>query len=906
MVFDGLKIKDGVNFLIFIGIFLALLTMVVSAEISINGPSSVLRGNESFEIKINETSQPTEPYYFGLVISPQVMTGDIGDRPPFIVQNSYTNFSLNSWNAYYIPVQDKNEQFWEIVPNGITYPSNSTCWIVPWGGTHYMTELDPNKWYEPTPGNWMYPLTIGLNYGDYYPTVKTGEYKFHIQKSSAQSLTSAKPKIDYSDYKVQISPGELSLRLLNYYKFHQDPQEIEEIQEVSRGQRVHLNGTNTDSNATYLWLMGEGLPKCGSKLDVLSLPMKSNEPTKVEVFKQNWDYDWDIPNTVISQGKYTIYASSVNPEEILKEFYNRPSECGSPCKSIEKGLCALQDCSVCGAIIQKKDIIITDLPAEINRIGKIEPCCCPGYPCGYTSSLVNINMSGIFGDSRTPMQIWMFGNNQIYDRNYLFNDSFKTFLDKDGSFQLDIYEYLLKPNDLNLCDLDNGEYYLLVQLPGQTNITRQRFDITVENSTEYWRIKNIESSVILPKNITKDSLFVVKADPIYWSRAFPIEGPGAYAGKKAMDALVSELSQSWVEDRFITTSFFLEPIRCKQDSVSFTANQLEGNVPLTVQFFDNSTFNGTGFLWDFGDGTTSNERNPNHVYNKTGIFDVTFTVNGTGTDGKEKNPLRKYNYIIVKEISPQFYDPVADFTYAKLDNEPLTIRFIDQSYGSTPLTYLWSFGNNSMSTEKSPQHTFPSVGKYAVNLTVTDQYAKSNWTSRVVPVPPMNSPVANFEYNLNSVNPLQVQFNDLSLGDISSWQWSFGDGTGSSTQSPTHLYNDYGSYDVTLTAGNRLGSNSITLKLNIDNPLVTAGFKWTNIGNRTVRFTDTSQGKISNWTLEFGDGNIQNFVQNWNVYDHKYSQLGNYYAKLTVENEYNKDTYSNQIMLYRNDGSNPI
>lgn len=65
-------------------------------------------------------------------------------------------------------------------------------------------------------------------------------------------------------------------------------------------------GINTDSNATYLWLMGEGLPKCGSKLDVLSLPMKSNEPTKVEVFKQNWDYDWDIPNTVISQGKYHL------------------------------------------------------------------------------------------------------------------------------------------------------------------------------------------------------------------------------------------------------------------------------------------------------------------------------------------------------------------------------------------------------------------------------------------------------------------------------------------------------------------------------------------------------------------------------------------------------------------------
>lgn len=50
-----------------------------------------------------------------------------------------------------------------------------------------------------------------------------------------------------------------------------------------------------------------------------------------------------------------------------------------------------------------------------------------------------------------------------------------------------------------------------------------------------------------------------------------------------------------------------------------------------VQFRDLSSGTPTSWLWEFGDGTTSTERNPTHVYAAAGEFSLTFTVDdGTG------------------------------------------------------------------------------------------------------------------------------------------------------------------------------------------------------------------------------------------------------------------------------------
>ena len=53
--------------------------------------------------------------------------------------------------------------------------------------------------------------------------------------------------------------------------------------------------------------------------------------------------------------------------------------------------------------------------------------------------------------------------------------------------------------------------------------------------------------------------------------------------------------------------------------------------------------------------------------------------------------------------------------------------------------------------------------------------------------------------------PFVARFNDASVGRITAWQWDFGDGSTSTTQSPTHTYIEAGVYDVSLTIRNVFG-----------------------------------------------------------------------------------------------------
>lgn len=63
---------------------------------------------------------------------------------------------------------------------------------------------------------------------------------------------------------------------------------------------------------------------------------------------------------------------------------------------------------------------------------------------------------------------------------------------------------------------------------------------------------------------------------------------------------------------------------------AFTADQLSGSAPLTVEFTDQSTGNITGYVWNFGDGDTSTEQSPTHTYTEGGTYSVSLTVEGQG------------------------------------------------------------------------------------------------------------------------------------------------------------------------------------------------------------------------------------------------------------------------------------
>jgi PKD repeat protein len=77
--------------------------------------------------------------------------------------------------------------------------------------------------------------------------------------------------------------------------------------------------------------------------------------------------------------------------------------------------------------------------------------------------------------------------------------------------------------------------------------------------------------------------------------------------------------------------------------VDFIAAPLEGKAPQTVTFTAILTGDTSSYYWDFGDGTSSKERDPGHIYNKEGIYTVILVVNGVGGIGVEK----KEDYITI-------------------------------------------------------------------------------------------------------------------------------------------------------------------------------------------------------------------------------------------------------------------
>ncbi|MEJ2720689.1 MAG: S8 family serine peptidase, partial [bacterium] len=145
---------------------------------------------------------------------------------------------------------------------------------------------------------------------------------------------------------------------------------------------------------------------------------------------------------------------------------------------------------------------------------------------------------------------------------------------------------------------------------------------------------------------------------------------------------------------------------------AFTGSPTSGIEPLTVNFTDQSTGLPTSWSWTFGDGGTSVDQNPVHVYDNAGTYTVTLTAtNAAGSDEEIKT-----NYITVSPCLA----PTADFAGSPTSGtEPLTVNFTDQSTNS-PSSWSWTFGDGGTSAEQNPSYTYTAAGTYTVTLTAAN------------------------------------------------------------------------------------------------------------------------------------------------------------------------------------------
>ncbi|MCB0401807.1 MAG: PKD domain-containing protein [Flavobacteriales bacterium] len=231
----------------------------------------------------------------------------------------------------------------------------------------------------------------------------------------------------------------------------------------------------------------------------------------------------------------------------------------------------------------------------------------------------------------------------------------------------------------------------------------------------------------------------------------------------------------------------------------------------------------------------------------------------------------------------------ASFTYQVNGN---TVSFTNTSTtdSSTAMTWQWTFGDGNFSGNNDPSHTYLTPGTYQVCLFIVDfTLCPTNPTMQFcdsVTIPANNPCQASFTYQVNGST---VNFTNTSTTDSSTamtWQWSFGDGSFSSNNDPSHTYSAPGTYqvclfivDFTLCPTNPTMQFCDSVTIAGTNPCQ-ASFTYTQNGN-TVSFTNTSSTDSvtsDQFQWSFGDGSFSGATDPV----HTYPGPGTYYVCLLI------------------------
>ncbi len=302
----------------------------------------------------------------------------------------------------------------------------------------------------------------------------------------------------------------------------------------------------------------------------------------------------------------------------------------------------------------------------------------------------------------------------------------------------------------------------------------------------------------------------------------------------------------------LTTAINIDPIT---SNFNFNQNNCSGSFTL------NNTSNGAGsYNWNFGDNTTSTGFQPQHTYSSPGTYSISLIANSNSGchDTIQKN-------ITVGTIVN------SNFT-AQLNICDTTVTLINNSVGGA--SYLWRFGDGNTSTMQKPaSHTYSTSGTFNIWLVVSNASGCKDSSQQTVSV--IKNSTAGF--NITSDPCLkQVSVSSTSSYAIT-YDWQFGDGSISTSSSPTHTYLNTGNYSITLIINAGLTcSATITKPVSINNgPIAQFTYSLSPCDGRVV-FSNTSiNGNGAYWS--FGDNSAS--------YDndpvHYYASQGIYTVYLT-------------------------
>lgn len=301
-------------------------------------------------------------------------------------------------------------------------------------------------------------------------------------------------------------------------------------------------------------------------------------------------------------------------------------------------------------------------------------------------------------------------------------------------------------------------------------------------------------------------------------------------------------------------------------------------------FFENKSIGDSSRIWFFGDGITSTDYSPTHVYAAPGVYNIMLTTHNTTTNCRD-------TLMGAVEVGPNKVDVSADRTeICTADSINFHAYFL---VNPNVIANNFKFYVNNVLMQDSPwpdfKYFFNNRGIYTVKVVsednegCIDSVIKTDWIT-------VGRPQANFVADTTLVcNPYTIKYTDLSTagpGTNLTWRfWNFGS-TATDTQTVwtntvNKTYTVTGDFDVYLLVSDNLGCrDSIKLQqyTHVLKPVADYGMPNPACVGEAISFSDASTNAVK-WEWTFGDGGTNNTTDNPS---HVYYNKGSYNTQLIV------------------------
>lgn len=349
-----------------------------------------------------------------------------------------------------------------------------------------------------------------------------------------------------------------------------------------------------------------------------------------------------------------------------------------------------------------------------------------------------------------------------------------------------------------------------------------------------------------------------------------------------------------VTDRFGCQDMVQLTQAVSNPKAAFLASDTFSSCPPLLVNLTNLSKAATTAAWDFGDGGTADLANPSHYYTYPGSYRLKLTVQGYGNCVDSA-----FKTVVIKGPTGSFrFNPdtictngVVSFHASSKDNSK----------------YFWDFtdGITRTTTDSAVTHSFETPGFYQPRLILIDTAGCEVAISSPDTIKVLGVQAKIAFNNALFCDSVSLQFRDSSIAhnDLpSQYQWSFGDGSFSSSSNPIHRYNRTGSYQVKLKVTTQAGcTDSVTAPVPVvihSSPQVSIKSRMSVCLNDSVNFEGIEVAPHTStmrWIWNFSNGRsaaVQNPSQS-------YGSEGSYPVKLVATNESGcSDTATTTILVH--------